>query len=515
VVEVDTMDVVTGGCEPAFVHAVAIRATAANTVNLMNGGYRAGVGRGFDIGPGTIDSTGMAAVGPDSVDSTAHQPPSMRTFFVVWGGQLVSLVGTSLTAFALSIYVFQQTGSVTQLAMVLLAAHVPALVITPFAGALVDRWDRRKAMILADAGAGIGTILLVALYFTGSLAMWSIAIAVAISGLFQAFQWPAYTAAMAVLVPKEQFGRASGLVQLAEAFGELGGPILAGFALAFSGIGLVFAIDVATFLFAVGTLLMTRFPKPVATAAGAAGTGSLWHETKYGFHYVAARHGLLALLFIFAVINFAFGFLGPLFVPLGLSLTSEAGLGTSYSISATGMLIGSLIASAWGGPTKRVRGVIICGALLGVVFAAIGLYPSIYWMTVVIFFGMMLAPTFNATSQAIWLAKVEADLQGRVSAVRRFISQAAIPVAYVLVGPLSDNVFEPLMADDGPWADTVGRVIGSGPGRGYALFFVVIGVGVFVAILGAWMYPPLRHLERDVPDAAQTGESTTVDDPMV
>jgi len=439
----------------------------------------------------------------------------MRTFLIVWMGQLVSLVGTSLTAFALSIFVFQQTGSVTQLAMVLLAAHIPALVVTPFAGALVDRWDRRKAMILADAGAGLGTIVLVILYFSGSLAVWNIAIAVGISGLFQAFQWPAYSAAMAVLVPKEQFGRASGLVQLAEAFGELGGPILAGFVLSFSGIGTVFAIDVATFLFAVGSLLITRFPRPVESDAGAEGTGSLWHETKYGFRYLIARHGLFALLLVFAVVNFAFGFMGPLFVPLGLSLTTEAGLGTAFSVSATGMLIGSLLASAWGGPKKRVRGLVIGGALLGVAFAAIGLYPSIYWMTAVIFVGMLLVPTINATSQALWLAKVEPDIQGRVAAVRRFIAQAAIPVAYVVVGPLSDRVFEPLMAEDGPWADTVGRIIGTGQGRGYALFFVVIGVLVVITVLAAWMYPPLRHLERDIPDAVQTPKPTVTEDPAV
>ena len=193
----------------------------------------------------------------------------MKTFSIVWSGQLVSLVGTNLTAFALSIFVFQQTGSVTQLATILLASHLPQLLITPFAGALVDRWDRRKAMILADAGAGLGTFLLVGLYLTDSLAVWNISIAVAISGLFQAFQWPAYSAAMAVLVPKKQFGRASGLVQLADALGELGGPIIAGFVLAFSGIGLVFVIDVATFLIAVVTLLIVRFPKPAVTEAGA------------------------------------------------------------------------------------------------------------------------------------------------------------------------------------------------------------------------------------------------------
>ncbi len=431
----------------------------------------------------------------------------MRTFFVVWAGQLVSLIGTNLTGFGLSIYVYQQTGSVTQLATVMLASQLPQILITPFAGALVDRWDRRKAMILADAGAGLGTIALVVLYLTGSLALWNIAIAVAISGLFQAFQWPAYSAAMAVLVPKEQFGRASGLVQMAEAIGQLGGPILAGFALAFSGIGAIFAIDVLTFSVAIITLLVVRFPGPAASEAGAEGAGSLWSETKYGFKYIAARHGLLALLLYFAVINVAFGFVGPLFIPLGLSLTSEAGLGTAFTVASLGMLIGSIVASAWGGPKKRVMGLVIGGAILGVVFAAVGLKASVVWIAAVMFIGMLSIPTLNAASQAIWLAKVEPDLQGRVSAVRRFIAQGAVPIAYVLVGPLSDRVFEPLMADEGALAGSVGAIIGTGSGRGYGLFFIVIGLFVVAASAVAWAYSPLRHLERDIPDVVQPGDS--------
>jgi DHA3 family macrolide efflux protein-like MFS transporter len=446
--------------------------------------------------------------------------PNMRTFFVVWAGQLVSLIGTNLTGFGLSIYVYQQTGSVTQLATVMLASQLPQILITPFAGALVDRWDRRKAMILADAGAGIGTIVLIVLYLTGSLALWNIAIAVAISGLFQAFQWPAYSASMAVLVPKEQFGRASGLVQMAEAVGQLGGPILAGFALAFSGIGAIFAIDVLTFSVAVMTLLVVRFPKPKASEAGAEGAGSLWHETKYGFKYLAARHGLMALLLYFAVINVAFGFVGPLFIPLGLSLTSEAGLGTAFTVASLGMLVGSIVASAWGGPKKRVLGLVVGGAFLGVVFAAVGFKASVFWITGVMFIGMLSIPIVNATSQAIWLAKVEADLQGRISAVRRFIAQGAVPIAYVLVGPLSDRVFEPIMAEGGALADSVGEIIGSGSGRGYGLFFIVIGLLVVVASVAAWTYSPLRHLERDIPDVVQHGssagsESTSTEDPEV
>jgi DHA3 family macrolide efflux protein-like MFS transporter len=131
----------------------------------------------------------------------------------------------------------------------------------------------------------------------------------------------------------------------------------------------------------------------------------------------------------FAVINVAFGFVGPLFIPLGLSLTSEAGLGTAFTVASLGMLAGSIIASAWGGPKKRVLGLVVGGALLGVVFAAVGLKASVFWITGVMFIGMLVVPIANATSQAIWLAKVEADLQGRVSAVRLFISQGAFPIA--------------------------------------------------------------------------------------
>ena len=176
-----------------------------------------------------------------------------------------------------------------------------------------------------------------------------------------------------------------------------------------------------------------------------------------------------------------------------------------------GMLVGSVVASAWGGPRKRVLGLVVGGAFLGAVFAAVGLRASIFWIAGVMFVGMLSLPVINATSQAIWLTKVEADLQGRVSAVRRFIAQGAVPIAYVLVGPLSDQVFEPLMAEDGSLAGSVGEVIGTGFGRGYGLFFIVIGLFVVVASVVAWMYPPLRHLERDIPDAVQDAEPLDAD----
>jgi MFS family permease len=431
---------------------------------------------------------------------SAQERPGTRTFLIVWFGQLVSLVGTSLTGFGLSIFIFQETGSVTQLAAVLFAGLVPRLALTPFAGALVDRWDRRKAMLLSDLGAGIGTLALVALYYTGDLALWNIMIAVGVIGLFQAFQWPAYSAAMQVLVPKEEFSRASGLVQLAEALGNIAGPVLAGVLIVTTGIGGIFFVDVVTFLFAVGTLLVVRFPRPAESEAGAEGAGTLWEETKYGFTYLWHRHGLFALMIYFAMINLAFGFISPLFIPLGLSVTGAAELGTAFAVASTGMLVGGIIASAWKGFSHRIAGILGTGVVLGAAMVLVGGRASILWITAAVWIGLSVVPIMSASSQALWLAKVEPDLQGRISSVRMTVAQSMVPIAYILVGPLADNVFEPLMADGGRLATSFGELIGTGPGRGYALFFSVLGVVVIGMSILAWLYTPLRNVESDIPD---------------
>lgn len=444
----------------------------------------------------------------------AERTSGTRTFFIVWFGQLISLVGTSLTAFGLSIYIFQQTGSVTQLASIMLASLLPRLLLGPFAGALVDRWDRRSAMLLSDLGSGIGTLGLVGLYYTDNLTVWAIVLMVGFSGIFQAFQWPAYQAAMQVLVPRERFSQASGLVQLAEALGNIGGPVLAGVFIVAGGIGLIFLVDVVTFLFAVATLLVVRFPQPKESAAGAESKGTLWEETKYGFVYLWHRHGLFALMVFFAIVNLVFGFIGPLFIPLGLSLTSAAVLGTAFAVSSTGMVVGSVVASTWKGFNHKIAGLLGTGVVLGIAMILVAGRASIIWVTATVWLGMSLVPVLAATSQALWLSKVEPDLQGRIASVRITVAQSMLPISYLLVGPLADNVFEPLMANNGPLAASVGRLIGTGPGRGYALFFAVLGLITVALALLAWLYPPLRNVERDIPDVAIETEDDHPDVPI-
>lgn len=425
----------------------------------------------------------------------------MRTFLVVWAGQFVSLTGSNLTGFALGVWVFQETGSTTKLALVIFAGQVPQLLATPIAGALVDRWDRRRAMIISDSGAALGTVVIAALLITDSLEIWHLYVALSISGVFQALQWPAYSAATTMLVDKRHYGRAAGLVQLAEATAQVIAPALAGLLLVVAGLGAVITIDVVSFLFAVGTLAVVRFPSPPRSPSGEAAKGSLWQEARFGWHYIRSRHGLLALLIYFGSLNLVFGFIGVLIFPLVLGFTSEAALGTAFSIGGIAMVAGSLVMSAWGGPKRRVFGVLGADLAIGVALIITGLRPSIGFIVVGASLAFFAIPIGNGSSQALWQAKVEPDLQGRVFAVRRLLAGATGPMAILLSGPLADGIFEPLLADGGPLAGSVGGWIGTGPGRGIAFLFILMGVASILFTVAAYGYRPLREVQEGLPDA--------------
>jgi MFS family permease len=443
-------------------------------------------------------------------NSIASGPPNeydvrrgYRTFLIVWIGQVVSLVGSGLTWFGISIWVFLESGSVTQLAIILLASQLPRILLSPIAGTFVDRWDRRWAMILSDAGAGAATLVMVALYVSGHLTIPALAVVGAFSGAFQAFQFPAYQAATTLLVPKERYSQASGLVQMAEAISNLVAPALGGIMIAVGGLGLLVAIDMVTFLFAVTTLFLVRFPKPPTSAAGAEGSGTIWHETKFGFVYLLQRKrkGLFGLLIYFAVINLAFGAIGPLITAYILSFTSAAAMGTMFSLGATGMLVGSVLASTWRGVEHKVAGILVAGSVLGVAIGAVGLVTSPPFVVAGIWAAMFTVPLASAFSQAIWMAKVDPDVQGRVFAVRSAVSGAAVPISLLLVGPLADRVFVPLMTGTSTFGLWLQGIFGSGVTVAYGLMFVAIGILVVVASGITWLVGSVRHLERDVPDA--------------
>lgn len=274
-------------------------------------------------------------------------------FLIVWSGQLVSLIGTRLTAFALGIWVYQQTGSVTRFALITVFTALPGILMLPVTGVLVDRWDRRKVMMLSDAGAGLCTTTIMFLLWSGQLQIWHVYILMALSSAFDSFQWPSYAAATTLLVPKEHYGRAAGMLPLARSIAQTLAPFTGGVLLLTIGLPFILLIDVATFLFAIGSLALIRIPMPPKTRVKeqeeSAGQMSFLQEATYGWTYILKRPGLLALLLFFTFHNLMIGIVMVLPTPMILSYASVDVLGNVLAASGAGMLIGSLVMSAWGG----------------------------------------------------------------------------------------------------------------------------------------------------------------------
>ncbi len=421
----------------------------------------------------------------------------MSAFVLIWFGQLISLIGSGLTQFALGVSMLQTTGSVTQYGLVVSCILLPPILLAPFVGPLVDRWDRRRVMILSDTGAGLCTLMIALMFLVGYVRLWSLCLATAMGAACSAFQWPAYSAATTMLVSKEQLGRANGMVQLAQGLGQLVYPALAGFLVARIAVWGVMMIDCATFLFAVLTLLLVRIPNPNPTTE--ASRGSLGREFVYGLKYIAARPGLLAMLGLFVALNFLMGFINMLVAPLVLAFATPQTLGTMMTIAGIGMLVGGLVMSVWGGPKRRIYGVLGFLALSGLFIALGGVRPSVYLATCAGFGFFFCVPFVMAASQAIWQSKVAPDVQGRVFATQRMVAIAG-PLSMLLAGPLADYVFEPLLAAGGPLAGSVGRIIGVGKGRGVGLMFILLGLLTILTTAGGYMYPRLRRVEVELPD---------------
>ena len=425
----------------------------------------------------------------------------------MWSGQLVSTIGSGLTSFALGVWVYEQTGSTTLFALNLLAYALPNLLLSPISGVAADRWDRRLVMIMSDCGAALSTIAAAALVFSGSLEIWHVYMLTAVNAAFTSFQWPAYSAATTLLVPKEHLGRAGGMVQIGEAVSQLISPAVAGVMMVTVGLEGVLFLDFGTFLFAIGTLAFVRFPQPRQTAEGKEGKGSFWKEIVFGWQYITDRPGLFGLLMIFAANNFLFGLMYPLLVPMLLEMTTADIVGYLFSIVGIGMLVGTLVMSVWGGPRRRIHGVLGFMIIQGFFMMFLGIRPSLVVMTVAGFFMMFMNPIVNGSSQALWQSKVAVDVQGRVFAVRRMFAWITLPLAYILAGPLADYVFNPLLAVGGPLEGSIGRVIGVGPGRGSAFLFVWLGILTILVSLGGYIFPRVRLVEDELPDAIPDGEA--------
>jgi len=444
------------------------------------------------------------------------KPTGMFGFTVVWAGQLVSVLASSMSGFALSIWMFKQTGSATAMSAMQVSFVLPFMLITPLAGAMVDRYNRKLMMMVSDLAAVLATAGNLVLQASGQLQFWHLYVANVLYGLGNAFQWPAYSAAISTMVPKEKYGRANGMMSLIDSGPSVFAPILAGALLPFLGLTWILVIDVITFFLAIGALLFVHIPQPEKTVEGQAGKGSILKEAAFGFKYIFERPSLRVYLTIIVCLNLASGFSNGVYAPMILSRTNQNSVtfGAVLTAGAIGGVLGGLIMSAWGGFKRRIL-TMLTGwtifAMLGYFVFGISRWP-ILWIVATLIANMTF-PITNGAAQSIWQAKVAPDVQGRVFAARRFIAWFPDILMPLAAGGLADFVTEPAMRVQTGFSRAASWLVGSGPGSGMSLQFILSGILFFFIVVIAFLTPAFRNMETILPDHDQMqkiGETSNV-----
>jgi len=408
-----------------------------------------------------------------------------------------------MTSFALGIWAWEKTGSAQALALVGVFTYAPLIIVTPFVGVLVDHWNRKLVMMLSDFGAAISSVVVLVLLMTGELEIWHIYATTAFASIFQAFQWPAYSASATLMVPKTFYSRASGLISIVESSSSIVAPLLAGLLVGLIGVQGILVIDLLTFVLAVLTLLLVFIPQ-IDQKKARISIQEFFREVAFGFRYIGQRAGLFKLQMVFFAANFMTVIGWAVISPMVLARTGGDAqiLGLVESFAAAGGLIGGLLLTIWGGPKKLVWGVLIgwiLNGLLGRFLMGISGFPWVWMLSAFLLAFFM--PTINGSNQTIWQKKVQPEKQGRVFATRRFIAQITIPLGMGISGWLADRFFEPAFASSQAWGGRLfGGIFGVGPGSGLSMMIALSGI--MVALVGAvgLLSKRIKYVETEIPD---------------
>ena len=408
----------------------------------------------------------------------------MRKFFIVWTGQAFSLFGSALVQFALVWWLTKSTGSATVLAMATLVALLPQVLAGPFIGVLVDRWDRKRIMIVADISIALVTAGLVVLFVAGLVRPWHIYLAALARGVGQTFHLPAMQAATSLLVPKEHLARVAGLNQGLQGAISVAAPPLGALALGVLPVPAVLAVDIVTAAIAVSCLAAVAIPRPEPSAAGAAAPGrrGVLADMAAGFRYLWAWPGLILLLGMAAILNF---FLLPTQSLLPILVVKHFGGGAMQlswlqAAMGVGLVAGGIALGAWGGFKRRILTSLLGVGLAGAGIGSIGLIPGgmISAAVALMFVAGAALSLANGPLFAIMQATVAKDMQGRVFTLLGSVGGAMMPVGLAVAGPVADAI-------------------------GVRPWYIVAGVVTVAMAVAALFVPPLMGIEEQASKRAK------------
>lgn len=405
--------------------------------------------------------------------------PLGRRFLAVWFGQSLSLVGSAVSGVGVAVWVYLETGSAAWLGTLAALAALPALLAGPFLP-VVDRLSRRRMMIIADAVASLGTIVALALALTGRLEVWHLVVAAFVGGVGTAFQFPAFQAAVPLLVEPDALGRANGLNQFGPALGIVIGPVIATPLVAWWGITAVLVVDVATFLVAIACTTLTRFPDTDVPGGDRADGGPVddgsWRSVVAWLR--ADGRPLVVLLAVMAVTNFVLAFFNVAIISLATIVGGAARAGLVIGAGGLAMLVGTIVLGQRGIARRRVRTLAVALSATGVGCLIAALRPSLLVLVAGVVVALGMVPAVNAAVATIYHERVPPRMHGRMFGLRAAIGRGLEPLGAVTAGFAIAAVAEPAMGEGALGGETLGRIIGVGADRGPAAVLAVIGVAL-------------------------------------
>lgn len=409
----------------------------------------------------------------------------LHVFLVLWSTQSLSALGSSMTNFALVVWSYQQTGSALTTSLLSICSYAPYVLLSMFAGALSDKWDKKVTMLVSDSFAALSTIAVLGLLKTGHLEIWHLYFLNAMNGLMNTIQQPASDVAVSLLTPRKHYQKVSGMRSFSNSLVTLLTPILATALLSFTSLETVIFVDLSTFVVAfVSLLFFIRIP--AVRKDETATQEKLLVSVKRGLDYLKENRGILDLILFLAAINLTASIYNA---ALPAMLLSRAGggemvLGTVNTFTGIATVLGSIIVSVVPAPKSRVR--VICNTLLFSMstenfILALGRSAPVWCLGAVL--GWICIPVMSANLDVILRSHIPVEMQGRVYSARNTLQFFTIPVGYLLGGILVDRVFEPFMAVYAE-GSLLGTLFGTGKGSGAALLFLFIGVlGVMTCLL--------------------------------
>ena len=414
------------------------------------------------------------------------------------------MLGSSLTNFGVSVWILREYADsdlqTTLFSITMLASTLPALLAGPFIGTLIDRWPRKLILICSQFGAALCTLVIASFFWLGELSVWTLLWVLPFSSLCGLSMQVAFTASVALVVPKDDLSRASGSLGLVFGLVQLLGPLMAGVLMDGVGLRVIFIIDLVSFLFGLATLFIVTIPDPENKPEGKITAKALLNDLKDAYEYLRGKEGLFAGVLLFAMVWFNVSAVQALFAPLVLSIGSATDYAMVQMFGGIGLMVGSVVMVAWKGPQRKMLAVLWASTLVAIGLILVPVTQNVWLICAGAFIILAIAPVANTSSQVFWQKKIDPSYHGRVFSLRNTMMRAAQPFAFAIVGPLADGYFKPNMAEGAMLAETFGPIWGVGEPRGIALMISVFGAASLFFVLLAACNRSFRRSDLTLPD---------------